>query len=76
MFISNLSVSMLCFDHVYNLIFSLGAMFACSSLIEATMLMTGSIFFNNLYRATIDFWPGFSFLVMALLSLISFVFAV
>eukprot|EP00057_Strongylocentrotus_purpuratus_P015524 XP_011669998.1 PREDICTED: proton-coupled folate transporter [Strongylocentrotus purpuratus] len=53
-----------------------GAMFACSSLIEATMLMTGSIFFNNLYRATIDFWPGFSFLVMALLSLISFVFAV
>ncbi|XP_063957841.1 proton-coupled folate transporter-like [Lytechinus pictus] len=53
-----------------------GAMFACSSLVEASMLLTGSLLFNSLYRATIDFWPGFSFLVMALLSLISLVFAI
>ncbi|XP_071506232.1 proton-coupled folate transporter-like [Diadema antillarum] len=53
-----------------------GAMFACSSLVEASCLMLGSIFFNNLYRATLDFWPGFSFLVMSLLAIVSLIFAV
>lgn len=53
-----------------------GAMFACSSLVEASCLMLGSIFFNNLYRATLDYWPGFSFLVMALLAIVSLVFAI
>ncbi|XP_072031978.1 lysosomal proton-coupled steroid conjugate and bile acid symporter SLC46A3-like isoform X2 [Amphiura filiformis] len=50
-----------------------GAMFACTTFFDAMVSLLGSVLFNNLYPATLSFWPGFSFLVMAGLSCVSLV---
>ncbi|XP_033127734.1 proton-coupled folate transporter-like [Anneissia japonica] len=45
----------------------MGAMFAFTSLIETMCHLCGSILFNNLYPVTLEYMPGFSFLIMAVL---------
>ncbi|XP_071962867.1 lysosomal proton-coupled steroid conjugate and bile acid symporter SLC46A3-like [Antedon mediterranea] len=45
----------------------MGAMFAFGSLLETMCHLIGSVIFNNMYPATLDFMPGFSFLIIAAL---------
>ncbi|XP_033629165.1 proton-coupled folate transporter-like [Asterias rubens] len=50
-----------------------GAMFACTSFLDIFCQMAGSLLFNTLYPATLHIWPGFSFLIMAAVFLISLI---
>ncbi|XP_038074989.1 proton-coupled folate transporter-like [Patiria miniata] len=48
-----------------------GGMFACTSFLDTCFQVAGSLLFNTLYPATLHIWPGFSFLIMAAVYVIS-----
>lgn len=48
----------------------LGQMFAAVGSIQSLSMILGTVIFNTLYPATLTFWPGFSFLVGVIFSII------
>ncbi|XP_022097914.1 proton-coupled folate transporter-like [Acanthaster planci] len=53
-----------------------GGMFACTSFLDTCLQVAGSLLFNTLYPATLHIWPGFSFLIMAAIYIVSLIIVI
>ena len=50
-----------------------GALFACTVLLQTVFLAGGSLLFNMVYAATLDVWPGLSFIGIGMIYIINLV---